>query len=268
MRDRTSDTRPVALLFLCIAMTTLPARGYAGQAKAPGDDPKKALLEAAERTYELVLSEYREGKARGPMQIELISNWSKRILMANVQEATILGPIAGALAPKARGEHIKRMEELEKLVRQSAMAGAAGPADLAAAQYFRLEAASWVTLLDEIRKHQEERELHLKLPDASKSQPLTTAAAPLFVNVTRDGRYLVAGKVLDSEKLGKVLQAAQANNPHQRVVIRADEDVATVHVTTLMDLCARHHGLEVRLSVLTKRPKGAPSGDAAPKEER
>ena len=31
MRDLTSDRRPVALLLLCIVMTTLPAPGYAGQ---------------------------------------------------------------------------------------------------------------------------------------------------------------------------------------------------------------------------------------------
>lgn len=147
------------------------------------------------------------------------------------------------------------------------LGGEAGQADVAAAHYFRLEASSLPTMINRFRARQKERDLDVKLPDPGEARPLAGEPAPLFVDVTRDGRYLVAGKALDSEKLGEVFKAAQANHPHQRVVIRADEDVAMRRIATVMDLCARY-GPTLRLSMVTRRPKDGPSGDTAPTRKR
>ena len=240
-----------ALLLLCLAATTLPAPGRAEQ-PGPRGDADKALCEAAQRTYELLLVQYKMGEAQGPARLELLGNWSKRILMAEVREAAIQRPIGGPIAPKARREHIRRMEELEKLVQTLASAGAVGAADAAAAKYFRLEAATWVTPLEAMHKLQQERELDVKLPAATEARPLSVSTARLIINVARNGGFVVNDKVLDVERLGKMLQAARANNPQQAVMIRADKDVPFQHVATVLGLCAKH-GLETQISVAGRK---------------
>jgi biopolymer transport protein ExbD len=90
------------------------------------------------------------------------------------------------------------------------------------------------------RFEEEERSLDVDLPAASVAMPLTVRPKELFVNVDKDGRFVVAQKELKSEQLHEVLKRAAETNPgRQTVIIRADKRVAFQHVVTVMDLCKK-----------------------------
>lgn len=87
---------------------------------------------------------------------------------------------------------------------------------------------------------QEDRELNVVLPSASEAQPLTVQPRELFVNVDRDGRYFVDGRLVTAGEVEDILNRAVVNNPSsQSVVIRADRRVAFDYVVTVMNLCNR-----------------------------
>ena len=70
---------------------------------------------------------------------------------------------------------------------------------------------------------EDERELNIVLPHASEARPLTTKPEVLFVNVDRQGHYIVDRQLLDAAALEAKLKQASANNPgRQTVEIRAD----------------------------------------------
>jgi len=68
--------------------------------------------------------------------------------------------------------------------------------------------------------------------------PLVVRPRELFVNIDRQGRYFVAGKVLSLKELKSVLVRAHVNNPgRQAVVIRADKRCQWEHVVAVMNAC-------------------------------
>jgi len=85
---------------------------------------------------------------------------------------------------------------------------------------------------------EEEREMDVRLPDASEAKPLTSKPSELFINIDADGQYFVTGKVVDLEQLDSILQAAYVNNPGRAsAVIRADERCAWRPIVAAMNAC-------------------------------
>lgn len=83
-----------------------------------------------------------------------------------------------------------------------------------------------------------EREMNVVLPQASEAMPLTAKPKELFVNVDREGRFIVRGQQLKPPELLSVFQQAAANNPgRQTVIIRADKRCVWEHVIEVMNLC-------------------------------
>lgn len=100
------------------------------------------------------------------------------------------------------------------------------------------------------RFEEEERELDLRLPEASQARPLVTQPQEIFVNVAEDGRFYLNGRVLDADILQRVLTQSWLQNPgNQRVIIRADRDSRTRHVVQVMDLCRQAN---IRCSIATE----------------
>jgi biopolymer transport protein ExbD len=84
----------------------------------------------------------------------------------------------------------------------------------------------------------EERDMKVLLPQGSEAMPLTAKPSELFINIDKDGSYLVRGKELTEEELHQLLKQAAANNPFgQSVVIRGDKRAAWDFVATAMRLC-------------------------------
>ena len=98
---------------------------------------------------------------------------------------------------------------------------------------------------------EEERELDVLLPDASEAQPLTSKPGELFINIDRQGRYYVTGKILAAEELGRTLKAASVNNPGRvSVIIRADRRVAWSYVVAAMNACNKAKIRDYRVTTL------------------
>lgn len=87
---------------------------------------------------------------------------------------------------------------------------------------------------------QEDFELAVVLPAASEAQPLFVEPKELFVNINRQGEYVVDGHVMTRDEVEQVLLQAVADNPvNQSVVIRADKHVEFDYVVAIMNLCNR-----------------------------
>ncbi|HVX63953.1 MAG TPA: biopolymer transporter ExbD [Pirellulales bacterium] len=85
---------------------------------------------------------------------------------------------------------------------------------------------------------EQERELNVELPQASEAMPLTAKPKELFVNIDREGRYVVNGQQQnDAALLGTLLQAAASNPGRQTVIIRADKRCVWQFVVNVMNLC-------------------------------
>jgi len=86
---------------------------------------------------------------------------------------------------------------------------------------------------------EEERELDVTPPQASEAKALADRPDELFINVDREGRYFVTGKLLSVEQLYRVLQQAWNKNPHVPVLVRADKDSRWEPVVEAMNLCLK-----------------------------
>ena len=90
------------------------------------------------------------------------------------------------------------------------------------------------------RFSEEEREMEVRLPQASEARPLVSKPRELFVNVDASGRYSVAGHKLPMAELVPILQTAWVNNPqHASVIIRADERCPWEFVVAVMNACQK-----------------------------
>jgi biopolymer transport protein ExbD len=84
----------------------------------------------------------------------------------------------------------------------------------------------------------EERELKVALPEVVEAQPLAMTQE-LVVNITAEGKYIVAQKQYSEEQLAGLLAQARRNNPHQSVLIRGDGRAAWKYGVRVMGLCNR-----------------------------
>ena len=98
---------------------------------------------------------------------------------------------------------------------------------------------------------EEERELDVLLPDASEAQSLTSKPGELFINIDKQGRYYVTGKILTLEELDRTLRAASVNNPGRvSVIIRADKRVVWSYVVAAMNACNKARIRDYRVTTL------------------
>lgn len=86
------------------------------------------------------------------------------------------------------------------------------------------------------RFEQAEREMNVVLPEVAEAQPLTMTQE-LVVNITPEGKYVVAQKEQSEEQLAALLAQAHRNNPHQSVLIRGDGRAAWKYGVRVMGLC-------------------------------
>ena len=114
------------LQFVPVGLTTSPARGQ---------DPQGLLrrrIDAAHRAYKESMDLYREGRTR---DVDRIYRWSERWLHAEQE----LNDKKADRITAAEG-HLRRMKQLEDLVKNVYKAGAAAPIELPAVEYYRLDA--------------------------------------------------------------------------------------------------------------------------------
>src|ERR1700730_11261706 len=68
---------------------------------------------------------------------------------------------------------------------------------------------------------EKERDLKVMLPEVAEAQPLAMTQE-LVVNITQEGKYVVAQQEYSQGQLAALLEQTRRNNPHQSVLIRGD----------------------------------------------
>ncbi|MDP6380063.1 MAG: biopolymer transporter ExbD, partial [Phycisphaerae bacterium] len=62
----------------------------------------------------------------------------------------------------------------------------------------------------------------------------------LIINVTKEGKFLIAGQEHGFEDIDRLLKRATAGNPHQAVVIRGDKLTMLQFAVNILDLCEKY----------------------------
>jgi biopolymer transport protein ExbD len=84
---------------------------------------------------------------------------------------------------------------------------------------------------------QAEREMQIALPQSRAAGPMSAALKEIVLNVTSEGRIIVAGAPIAEDALAEMIRSAVAANPAQKVSVRGDRNAAYGHVARVLDLC-------------------------------
>ena len=85
-----------------------------------------------------------------------------------------------------------------------------------------------------------ERDMSVNPPTARHAQPVTATPRELIVNVTQDGRYVIAGVEYTTEDLDRLFARAAKENPDQAVVIRGDAATMLQNPVNVLSLCEKY----------------------------
>jgi hypothetical protein len=129
--------RKTAVLVMCLAAG---AAGISGRAETPGPGSNaKARAEAARKVYETLLERYRRD---GGFQLdpEKLYLWSRRWMEAEREVGTERAERVATVE-----KHLERMKKWEQMVEAARRQGLTfTEGDVAAAQFYRLEAEAWL----------------------------------------------------------------------------------------------------------------------------
>ena len=99
---------------------------------------------------------------------------------------------------------------------------------------------------------EQEREVKVSLPEVVEAQPLAMTQE-LIINITREGKYVVARQQYNEEQLAALLEQTRRNNPHQSVLIRGDGRAAWRSGVRVMGLCNRAKIDNYRVAVIPEK---------------
>jgi biopolymer transport protein ExbD len=84
---------------------------------------------------------------------------------------------------------------------------------------------------------QVEREINVALPTAGAAAPISQELRELIINVDKDGKVTVAGRVTTLSDLHTQIASAVKNNPRQKVSVRGDRNTAYANIAAVLDTC-------------------------------
>jgi biopolymer transport protein ExbD len=99
---------------------------------------------------------------------------------------------------------------------------------------------------------EQEREVKVSLPEVVEAQPLAMTQE-LIINITHEGKYVVARQQYNEEQLAALLEQTRRNNPHQSVLIRGDGRAAWKYGVRVMGLCNRAKIDNYRVAVIPQK---------------
>lgn len=99
---------------------------------------------------------------------------------------------------------------------------------------------------------QEEKELKVNLPEVTSAQPLAMTQE-LVINITPEGKYIVAQQQFSEQQLAALLEQTRQKNPHQLVLIRGDGRTAWKHGVRVMGLCNKAKIKDYRVAALEEK---------------
>lgn len=85
-----------------------------------------------------------------------------------------------------------------------------------------------------------DRSIDVVLPKASAARPLTSRPREFIIGIDKSGGYYAGPKPVPLAELQQLLRQAAADNPQrQKVIVRADENVAHKFVVAAMNACVQ-----------------------------
>lgn len=103
------------------------------------------------------------------------------------------------------------------------------------------------------RFDQQEKLVSINLAEILQARPLAAGPQEVVVNVTKDGKYIVAEQTLSEQRLMDVLHSMASKNPgSQTVQIRADQEVQFKYPLTVIGICKKE-GIDYSCTVLETR---------------
>lgn len=200
------------------------------------ESTKESPAELAQQVYATLLTEYRGGET-GVAQLELLNNWSIRILLADLISAELGNGLAAAeIAQQAMQRHFVRMGTLVEIVNKKVEAGLVSKSDLIAAKYFHRLNTSIEQMVKQIQ--QQLRPLEIKLPEA-ESKPLLAKNTAIVIDIDATGKCSVKGKELTLDQLEKQFRKIAKDDPQSEVSIRAHPDCIYANVVRVLSVCGK-----------------------------
>ncbi len=89
------------------------------------------------------------------------------------------------------------------------------------------------------RFQQEERDESIRLAKSRSQMPIAAASDMLVINVDKDGRKIVDGKVRTLDELEELVRTRRAVRKDSDVVIRADERARVGQLQEAHEICVR-----------------------------
>jgi len=234
----TKETGPFALtVILAAAMTANCAQ--AQEREEANESPAKIAREV----YDLLLAQYRSGEAGGSTQLDLLNNWSERVLMMEFTGSGLADGVPSEQAvKKAIRDHLTRMQELKQIVETKYKAQLAHRADLLAARFFCLEVSRVEQTIQAMQQifQPVEGDFDIKMPRIDESKLLEAKPPSVVIDIDARGKFSIEGKELTMETLEKQLQQVAKQNPRSASAsIRAHPDCLYGNVVEVINVCTK-----------------------------
>ena len=85
-----------------------------------------------------------------------------------------------------------------------------------------------------------ERDVRIKPPSSRNARAITEIPSEIIINITNEGRMLIAGQERGLGDIDQLLAKATAGNPQQAVVMRGDRAAILQYAVNVLDLCEKH----------------------------
>ena len=89
------------------------------------------------------------------------------------------------------------------------------------------------------RFHEEERDEAIRLAKSSSSLPIATVSDTVVINIDKDGRRIVDGRVRTQEELEEYVRSRRAQREDTEVVVRGDVRGYYGPVAETVEMCVR-----------------------------
>jgi biopolymer transport protein ExbD len=89
---------------------------------------------------------------------------------------------------------------------------------------------------------EEERDVHVNLPQDSEGTTLSSADRVIVINVRKSGAYVVLDRQMTVEEMKQALIDSIKEDPGQKVLVRADQEALHGYVAKAVSMC-RHAGV-------------------------
>jgi biopolymer transport protein ExbD len=99
-----------------------------------------------------------------------------------------------------------------------------------------------------------ERDILVSPPSAQHAQAVAATPRELIINVTEQGRFIIAGVEYTPQDLERTIAKAVRDNPDQAVVIRGDRKVILQLPVDVLSLCEKYQVKRKYLATIQSGP--------------